>query len=73
MKERKKDGFTMNVKYSNYNKLCNIREEKLPVGKKVAFPCPACKTIIEHTQQSINDHGSAFVKPKADGNPINLS
>ncbi len=67
-KEMKRDGFTMNVKCSNCNKLYNIREEKLPVGEKVAFPCPVCKNIIELAQQSNNDHGSAFVKPKADEN-----
>lgn len=37
----------MKIKCSNCKKELNIPDERLPVGKQIAFPCPACKALIE--------------------------
>ena len=37
----------MRVTCSNCNKGFDIPDERLPMGKKIAFPCPACKGTIE--------------------------
>jgi HD-like signal output (HDOD) protein len=37
----------MKIKCQGCDKEYNIPEERLPYGKKIAFPCPACKKIIE--------------------------
>ena len=37
----------MRVTCSNCNKGFDIPDERLPMGKKITFPCPACKGIIE--------------------------
>jgi HD-like signal output (HDOD) protein len=37
----------MNVRCSKCKKEFNIPDERLPMGKKIAFPCPACKGLIE--------------------------
>lgn len=37
----------MKLKCQSCNKEYNIPEERLPYGEKIAFPCPACKEIIE--------------------------
>jgi len=36
----------LRTKCSNCSKIYNIADEKLPVGKKVAFPCPTCNSRI---------------------------
>lgn len=37
----------MKVKCSGCNKVYNIPDERLQFGKRVSFPCPSCKTIID--------------------------
>jgi HD-like signal output (HDOD) protein len=37
----------MKVKCSKCSKEFNIPDERLPMGKKIAFPCPVCKGLIE--------------------------
>jgi HD-like signal output (HDOD) protein len=37
----------MRVTCLNCNKVFDIPDERLPMGKKIAFPCPACKGTIE--------------------------
>jgi HD-like signal output (HDOD) protein len=37
----------MQVTCSKCNKGFDIPDERLPMGKKIAFPCPACKETIE--------------------------
>jgi len=37
----------MRVNCLNCNKVFDIPDERLPMGKKIAFPCPACKGTIE--------------------------
>ena len=37
----------MRVTCLNCNKIFDIPDERLPIGKKIAFPCPACKGTIE--------------------------
>jgi HD-like signal output (HDOD) protein len=59
----------MRVTCSNCNKVFDIPDERLPMGKKIAFPCPACKGTIEldltskppvtadsHTEKKSTDH-----------------
>lgn len=36
----------MKIKCTGCDKVYNIPEERLPFGEEVAFPCPACKNII---------------------------
>ena len=36
----------MKVECNACHKTYNIKDEKLPIGKKVNLPCPACKNII---------------------------
>ncbi len=37
----------MKIQCPNCNKVYDIPDERLPRGKEVALPCPACKTLIE--------------------------
>lgn len=37
----------MRVTCVNCNKVFDIPDERLPLGKKISFPCPACKGIID--------------------------
>jgi HD-like signal output (HDOD) protein len=37
----------MRITCLNCNKVFDIPDERLPIGKKIAFPCPACKGTIE--------------------------
>ncbi len=37
----------MRVTCSNCNKRFKIRDDRLPMGKKIAFPCPVCKETIQ--------------------------
>ncbi len=37
----------MKVTCSNCPKIFDIPDERLPMGKEIAFPCPNCKAIIE--------------------------
>jgi HD-like signal output (HDOD) protein len=37
----------MKVKCSKCSKELNIPDERLPMGRKIAFPCPVCKGVIE--------------------------
>jgi len=50
----------MNVKCDQCNQSYNIPDERLPSGKKVSFPCPACKNTI-----TLDLRGSAPEKPSA--------
>lgn len=55
----------MRVECPNCQQVYNIPEERLPKGKKVAFPCPACKTSIKLDLRTNQEDPSA----KADGAP----
>jgi|GEM_PF-5806224 len=37
----------MRVECSNCHKVFEIPDERLPKGKQMAFPCPACQGTIE--------------------------
>jgi HD-like signal output (HDOD) protein len=37
----------MKIKCSKCAKVFNIPDERLPMGQKIAFPCPVCKGLIE--------------------------
>lgn len=37
----------MKIQCSNCKKEFNIPDERLPIGKQIAFPCPDCKALIE--------------------------
>ena len=37
----------MRVNCLNCNKVFDIPDERLPMGKKIVFPCPDCKGSIE--------------------------
>ena len=49
----------MRVTCSNCHKGFVIPDERLPIGKKIAFPCPACKETIklDLTKKSSRDNG----------------
>ena len=49
----------MRVTCSNCHKGFVIPDERLPMGKKIAFPCPACKETIhlDLTEKSSRDNG----------------
>ena len=37
----------MKIECPHCHKRYGIKDEKLPMGKKIAFPCPACKAVID--------------------------
>ncbi|HSQ85446.1 MAG TPA: HDOD domain-containing protein [Desulfobacterales bacterium] len=49
----------MLVTCSTCSKRFNIPDERLPMGKKIAFPCPACKETIrlDLTKKPVQDDG----------------
>jgi predicted Zn finger-like uncharacterized protein len=61
----------MKVECSNCNKEYKISDEKLPVGKKCAVQCPACKNriIIDLRPQSNQKQSSQPSKPVEKENP----
>ena len=52
----------MRVTCSSCHKGFVIPDERLPMGKKIAFPCPACKETIrlDLTEKSSRDNGLLF-------------
>jgi len=52
----------MRVTCSSCHKGFVIPDERLPMGKKIAFPCPACKETIrlDLTEKSSRDNGLIF-------------
>ncbi len=58
----------MRVTCSNCHKGFVIPDERLPMGKKIAFPCPACKGTIELdlTPKSVVNTGPRTEKKPAD-------
>jgi HD-like signal output (HDOD) protein len=58
----------MLVTCSNCTKGFDIPEERLPMGKKIAFPCPACKGTIQLdlTVKPLQDNGLSMDKKPID-------
>lgn len=54
----------MRIGCSNCQKAFNIPDERLPMGQEIAFPCPACKTMVEIDLRS---------KPAEDSTSTSLS
>ena len=52
----------MKVKCPNCTKVFDIPDERLPMGEKIAFPCPACKGTID-----------LYLRPKAAQDSVGLS
>ena len=51
----------MKVECSTCKVQFNIPDERLPMGKKIAFPCPRCKGVIEldlSSPEGSNDAGT---------------
>jgi HD-like signal output (HDOD) protein len=53
---------------SNCSKRFDIPDERLPMGKKIAFPCPACKGTIQLdlTAKPLQDNGLSMDKKPID-------
>ncbi len=49
----------MKVECSSCKVQFNLPDERLPKGKKIAFPCPRCKGIIELDLSAPDESGSA--------------
>jgi HD-like signal output (HDOD) protein len=58
----------MLVTCSNCTKIFNIPDERLPMGKKIAFPCPVCKGTIhlDLTVKPVPDNGLITYKKTID-------
>ena len=48
----------MKVACQNCQKLYDIPDDRLPRGKKVKFPCPACKAAVEIDLRHVNGAGN---------------
>ena len=50
----------MKIKCSKCAKEFNIPDERLPMGQKIAFPCPVCKGLIElDLRQKVSENKSS--------------
>jgi predicted RNA-binding Zn-ribbon protein involved in translation (DUF1610 family) len=57
--ERVQSEKDMKVECSSCKVQFNLPDERLPKGKKIAFPCPRCKGIIELDLSAPDESGSA--------------
>ena len=57
----------MKVECHNCQKIYNIPDERLPMGKKVAFPCPNCKERISLDLRTIPEQEIPSVSSSDDG------
>lgn len=54
----------MKVKCPNCPKVFDLPDERLPMGEKIAFPCPACKGTIDLDLRSKSAQDSACLSEK---------
>ncbi len=62
----------MKVTCDSCEKVINVPDEKLPVGKAVTFPCPACKEKITVTRREESDgvHIPGIPETTPHGSPL---
>jgi len=59
------------VECTHCGKDYDIPDERLPAGKKVKFPCPACKSVIEIDLRSKAENGGTPASKTSDGSGDN--
>lgn len=65
-----KRGFTVEVGCPDCHKLYDIPDERLPIGKKIAFPCPNCKGTIELDLRSKSAPSIPFAQKQPTGEAL---